>query len=160
MENRTRPDTKFVYNFDCPMEIIWALSKTVRQKPASCLWGQQRSNQLAHLCSLLISCSSFVSCIDITYKPRCEKTGLRGFRPGPTKTGLCSHRRWLEAWYVRFKELRNCTICVAKTKALISFAVTAQLICACVFAYAKFGFLMTRLIPSSTYIWNSELSLL
>ena len=32
-----------------------------------------------------------------TYEPRCEKTGLRGFRPGPTQTGLCSHRRWLEA---------------------------------------------------------------
>ena len=29
--------------------------------------------------------------------PRCEKTGLRGFRPGPTQTGLYSHRRWLEA---------------------------------------------------------------
>ena len=26
-----------------------------------------------------------------------EKTGLRGFRPGPTQTGLYSHRRWLEA---------------------------------------------------------------
>ena len=24
------------------------------------------------------------------YEPRCEKTGLRGFRPGPTQTGLCS----------------------------------------------------------------------
>ena len=23
-------------------------------------------------------------------KPRCEKTGLRGFRPGPTQTGLCN----------------------------------------------------------------------
>ena len=31
------------------------------------------------------------------YEPPCEKTGLRGFRPGPTQTGLCSHRRWLEA---------------------------------------------------------------
>ena len=29
-------------------------------------------------------------------EPLCEKTGLQGFRPGPTKTGLCSHRRWLE----------------------------------------------------------------
>ena len=28
---------------------------------------------------------------------RCEKPGLRGFRPGLTQTGLCSHRRWLEA---------------------------------------------------------------
>ena len=31
------------------------------------------------------------------YEPRCEKTGLRGFRPGPTQTGLYRHRRWLEA---------------------------------------------------------------
>ena len=58
--------------------------------------GSKDAYQLPHLCSL-ISCSSFVGCIDITYKPRCEKTGLRGFRPGPTKTGLYSHRRWLEA---------------------------------------------------------------
>ena len=29
--------------------------------------------------------------------PRCEKTGLWGFRPGPTQTRLYSHRRWLEA---------------------------------------------------------------
>ena len=36
----------------------------------------------------------------VTYNdvwPRSEKTGLRGFRPGPTKTGLYCHRRWLEA---------------------------------------------------------------
>ena len=26
-------------------------------------------------------------------EPRCEKTGLRGFRPGQTQSGLCSHRR-------------------------------------------------------------------
>ena len=32
-----------------------------------------------------------------TYEPRCEKTGLRGFRPGPTQTGLYNHTRWLEA---------------------------------------------------------------
>ena len=31
----------------------------------------------------------------------------------------------------------ECTICVAKTKALISCAVTAQLVCAFVFAHAK-----------------------
>ena len=30
-------------------------------------------------------------------EPRSEKTGLRGFRPGPTQTGLYSHRRRLEA---------------------------------------------------------------
>ena len=35
---------------------------------------------------------------------------------------------------------RDCTISVAKTKALISFAVTAKLICVFVFAYAKSRF--------------------
>ena len=30
-------------------------------------------------------------------EPRCEKTGLQGFQPRPTQTGLYSHRRWLEA---------------------------------------------------------------
>ena len=33
----------------------------------------------------------------LSYEPRCEKTGLRGFRLGPTQTGLYSHRKWLEA---------------------------------------------------------------
>ena len=31
------------------------------------------------------------------FEPCSEKTGLPGFRPGPTQTGLYSHRRWLEA---------------------------------------------------------------
>ena len=31
------------------------------------------------------------------FEPRYEKTGLRGFRSGPTQTGLYSHRRRLEA---------------------------------------------------------------
>ena len=75
--------------------------------------------------------------ISLTYEPRCEKTGLWGFRPGPTQTRLCSHRRWLEASNFGFRKKRDCTIRVAKTKALISFVVTAKLICVFVFAYAK-----------------------
>ena len=35
--------------------------------------------------------------VTLIFEPRCEKTGLRGFRPGPTQTGLFSHTRWLEA---------------------------------------------------------------
>ena len=27
----------------------------------------------------------------LIFGPRCEKTGLRGFRPGPTQTGLCNY---------------------------------------------------------------------
>ena len=39
----------------------------------------------------------FRSCThSIMIEPRSEKTGLRGFRPGPTQPGLYSHRRWLE----------------------------------------------------------------
>ena len=30
-------------------------------------------------------------------EPRCEKTGFRDFRPGPTQTGLYSHKKWLKA---------------------------------------------------------------
>ena len=71
---------------------------------------------------------------------RREKTGLRGFRPGPTQTGLYRHRRWLETWNFVFRKQRNCSSYVAKTKALISFAVTAKLIGVFVFAYAKSRF--------------------
>ena len=46
----------------------------------------------------------------------------------------------LEAINFGFRKKRNCTIHVAKTKALISFAVTAKLICVLVFAYAKCWF--------------------
>ena len=74
------------------------------------------------------------------YEPRREKIGLRGFRPGPTQTGLYKLRKELEACNFGFKKKRNCTIRVAKTKELISFAVTAKLICAFVFALAKIRF--------------------
>ena len=51
-------------------------------------------------CLLLYMCGFNVDvlCIQLqfTYEPRSEKTGLRGFRPGPTQTGLCSHRIWLD----------------------------------------------------------------
>ena len=35
--------------------------------------------------------------IVLTYEPRCEKTGLWGFRPGTTQTRLYSHRICLDA---------------------------------------------------------------
>ena len=60
------------------------------------------------------------------YEPRCEKTGLRGFRSCPTQTGLYNNRRWLEACKFGLRKLGDCTIYVAKTKALISCAVTVQ----------------------------------
>ena len=69
-------------------------------------------------------------------EPLHEKTNNLGFQSGPTKTELYMHRRWLEICDIESSVLTNCCIRVAKTKALISFAVTAKLICAFVFAYA------------------------
>ena len=63
-----------------------------------------------------------------------------GFRTGSTQTELYKHRRWLEAENFVLRKKRNCTICVAKTKALISFATTAKLICAFGFVYADSWF--------------------
>ena len=67
------------------------------------------------------------------------------------KSKLCCIRSHMSLFVRKpvfgFRKKRYCTICVAKTKALISFAVTAKLICGFVFVYAKKnGFLMTRLI--------------
>ena len=60
------------------------------------------------------------------------------------KQELHKHKRWLVARNFGFKKKSNCTIHIAKTKAMISFAVTAKLICIFVFAYAG-CFLMRRL---------------
>ena len=47
----------------------------------------------------------------------------------------------------RLKKKRDSTVHVAKTKALISFAVTAKLVCAFVFLHMQIvGFLMRELI--------------
>ena len=63
-----------------------------------------------------------------------------GFLTCATKTKLYKHRRWLEARNFGFRKQRNGTICVANTKALISLAVTAKLICAFVFEYIECWF--------------------
>ena len=88
-------------------------------------------------------------------EPRRKKTGLRGFRPGPTQTSLCNYRGWLEARNFGFRKYRDCTIRVAKTKALISFAVTAKLICVFVFAYAKIRF---SHVAAQFKVSNAEIS--
>ena len=97
-----------------------------------------RSMTLAYAMLVLSQCGSVL--YNRIFEPRSEKTGLRGFRPGPTQTGLYSYRRWLEASNFGFRKKRDCTIRIAKTKAQISFAVTAKLICVFVFAYAKVRF--------------------
>ena len=53
-----------------------------------------------------------------------------------------------------FRSRRNCTIHVAKTKALISCAVTVQLICAFISHMQKSGFLMMH-----SYIYRRKLGI-
>ena len=60
--------------------------------------------------------------------------------PTRSHTNLRHLRKWLKAWNFVFRKERDNTIHVAKTKALISFAVAAKLICVFVLAYAKIRF--------------------
>ena len=99
-------------------------------RPAMCSKCVRR----ACLCIFFKTHYQRVRIVQQTFEPRREKTGLRGFRPGPTQIGLYKLRKELEACNFGFKKKRKYTIRVAKTKALISFAVTAKLICAFVFA--------------------------
>ena len=73
-------------------------------------------------------------------EPVREKTNNLGFRPAPTQTSLYSHRSRLDASNFGFKRKRYYTIYGAKTKALISRAVTARMICGFVFACANCWF--------------------
>ena len=52
---------------------------------------------LAGLCWCFTSLSTVKVILGQSIEPRREKTGLRGFRPGPTQTGLHKHRKELEA---------------------------------------------------------------
>ena len=83
---------------------------------------------------------SLTACFLFSYEPSSEKTSLLGFGPGLHKTWLNIHMRWLEAGNFGFRKNRDFTIYVAKTKALISCAVTVQLFCPFVFAYVKCRF--------------------
>ena len=44
-----------------------------------------------------VGCTTYFSNKSVSIEPRSEKTGLQGFRPGLTQTGLYSHTSWLEA---------------------------------------------------------------
>ena len=79
-------------------------------------------------------------------EPVREKTNTLGFRPGMTQTSLYSHRSKLEVGYFGCRKKMNYIIRVAKTKALISCAVTAELICALFSHMQVVGFLVRRLI--------------
>ena len=64
-------------------------------------WGVKGSTLLEHdsvmmyrLCDNVLT--FVLNNMQFQYEPHCEKTGLRGFRPGQTQARLYSHQRWLE----------------------------------------------------------------
>ena len=71
------------------------LVKNLEENSQNCFGAWTTMTEESHLWALsLLTSEEQIKCI---YEPRCEKTGLRGFRPGPTQNGLYSHRIWLEA---------------------------------------------------------------
>ena len=47
--------------------------------------------------SIIPAAEKLTLVLDLTYEPGCEKTGLRGFRPGQTQTRLyegCPSKSW------------------------------------------------------------------
>ena len=67
-----------------------------------------------------------------------QKTGFRGFRTRSNTNQAVQLQKMSGG--LKFRKKRDCTIYVAKSKALISCAVTSQLILVFVFAYAKSQF--------------------
>ena len=65
-----------------------------------------------------------------------EKTNNLGSKKVRHKPGFTVTEDGERVEVLHLESRGNCTISVAKTKALISFAVTARLICAFVFVYA------------------------
>ena len=47
--------------------------------------------------SVFVACCTDLFNDNVIFEPCCEKTGLQGFRPGLTQTGMYNNRRWLEA---------------------------------------------------------------
>ena len=73
----------------------------------------------------------------MSHEPRCEKTCLRGFPLGSSKHRAVQPQKMVIGSKFRIYKVEEFTIYKATTKVLISFAVTAKLICDFVFAYAK-----------------------
>ena len=76
-----------------------------------------------------------------TYEPRREKTCLRFIRPGPTQTGLYSHRRWLKVL-----EVEVLYYLLSESKGGDHLGYRAFDLRLCFRICTKTGFLVTRLI--------------
>ena len=88
-------------NFQASSYLLWLYSPECRIWPESPKTGFLTMLRFLLLLdrahSTLTTEYSITSHLAASYEPRCEKTCLRGVRPGLTQTGLCSHIIWLEA---------------------------------------------------------------
>ena len=96
--------------------------------------------------SAVSSSSSCCFGCDVLFEPPHEKTICVVFEQVRQRIGLYKHRRWLETGNFGFRMYRYCTISVVKTKVMISFEVTAKLICVFFRICRLLIFLMRRLI--------------
>ena len=85
-------------------------------------------------------------------EPHRKKTGLRGFRPGPTHARLYSFKKKLEAQDFGFTNQSNRTIYVAKTRTMISCAVIESL-----FLHMENSVFLSETWISSKHVDNLEL---
>ena len=127
-----------INDYDYPRSAAWFVSELVGNLE------RQFSRDTTHI---MLKCLYILDpSIPLLYEPRREETCLRGLPPGLMQTRLYSERKYLEARNFGFRKYRSCSFYITKTKALISCAVTAQLIYAFVFAHSKNSFVMMRLI--------------
>ena len=76
------------------------------------------------------------------HEPRREKTYLRGFRPGPTQTGLYNNRKWLENLTFLVKIVEGLFFLCSERKGLGNHPAN---LCLCFRIFKHTGFLITRL---------------
>ena len=118
---------------------------------------RSRSDQIRIILkrSLILVCTVCLNCLSenlwslqwLPFEPRREKTGLRGFRPGPTQTGLYSHRRWLETFNFEFRFCRMIVLSKWRKQRRWSASRLPRSWSASLFSHMqKSGFLTSRLI--------------
>ena len=71
------------------VDLEWGLSPSEQERGA--IDSEFRAKELQRCHDISVGPSFFVSFkTNLQFEPRCEKTGLRGLRPGPTQTRLYS----------------------------------------------------------------------
>ena len=89
-------------------QVIWTLSlkswfphmSSAMRKPVYCIC-KDKTNMQTSPCNAASWSAAFL--LLLRYDPWRKKTSLRDSWPGLTQTGLCNHRRELDAWNFKFR---------------------------------------------------------